>query len=141
MQHSVPRHQRRDLPNGWLRAVADGIPPGLGCGRRGVSPAGDRSFGTPPLDKLAWHLIQEPAWRIVLRRAPGRPRDSSRNVKPLAGARDADVCKPPFFRQLVAAALPKRSLMGENAVFTTGEEDRVELQALRSVQGHQSDHA
>src|SRR5215207_10883538 len=117
MQHSVSRHQRRDLPNGRLRAVADGIPPGLARGRRGVSPAGDRSFGTPPLDKLAWHLVQEPAWRIVLRRAPGRPSDSSRNVESPAGARDADVCEPPFFRQLVAAALRNRSLMGENTVF------------------------
>src|SRR4029453_3355390 len=140
VEHSVSRHQRRDLTNG-RRAVANGIPPSLGRRRRGVSPARYSSFRTPPLDKVAGHLVQESAWRIVLWGAPGGPSDSSRNVEPSAGACDADVCEPAFLRQLVAASLGNRTLMRENAVFTSGEEDRVELQALRSVQRHQGDDA
>src|SRR6185437_15360431 len=43
------------------------------------------------------------------------------------------------FGQFVAAALRNRSLMREDTVRATCEEDGVELEALRSVEGHQGD--
>src|SRR6185437_8857217 len=103
--------------------------------------AGHGSLGSPPVDQLARQFVEEPARRIVLGGTPSRSGDGAGDVEPLARPGNADVSEPPLLCELVAGTLGDRSLMRENAVFTTGEEDRVELQALRRVQRHQGDDA
>ena len=107
----------------WLAEVADVF--------RQLVTAG---LGSPPVDQLARNLVEEPAWRIVLRRPPRRPGDRAGDVEPLASPGDADVREPPLLRQFVARTLRDRSLMRENAVFAPGQEDGVELQTFGRVQ-------
>ena len=62
------------------------------------------------------------------------------DLDPLAGAGDADIGEAALLLQPGGAVLVEGALAGEQPFLPAGQEDRVELQPLGAVQGHDTDH-
>ena len=124
------------------RAEADRVPPGPGWPWSPTCSASWSTARSVRRQSTSWlgDLVQEPAGRVVLRGAPRRSgrwrgRGSSRlraRVMPTYASRRSSASS----RWSLSDPLVR-----EDAVLQPGQEDRVELQALRGVQRHQRDHA